>query len=435
MNRFLRISFIAGMAYTLVSLLVGSITGVMYPFGCYAMIWLGTLIFMLGAIIPKLNRYDILFKISGIIIEAAGFIFIIINKCIPAYYVIHAIMLIGSVLLAVFLKHNTIHRDFAAKFKFSVIALLLLFCLMGLMTGGSENVFFNMDFTVAAMINSIPSFIISIVMGILLLRGLRAAVGIVDETEFNRRQLRDTVMFFGGCVLVIVTGLPGLLVRLTELIAKTLINPMLLWCEKLLYNLVELLANKKPQYLPNNQGVVESTPNAVDITPMPTMGTTQPNTAAPVEDKSNEMIKILLILFAIIIGAVILYIVISKLFKRGKRVVSFGYPYEESETIEDNGKRREKPISRHSRLPRQKIRYYYYTFLRHIHSKGGELKRSDTCEQVADTADKLAKGHTQELMEFSNFYRKARYSFSEEPTSEDAKQAKRLLDSLNKQRR
>lgn len=434
MNRFLRISFIAGMAYTLVSLFTGSITGVMYPFGCYAMLWLGTLIFMLGVIIPKLNRYDILLKLLGVVIEASGFIFIIINKCTPAYYVIHSIMLIGSVLLAVLLKHNTIHRDFAAKFKFSVIALLLLFCLMGLMTGGSENVFFNMDYTVAAMINSIPSFIISIVMGILLLRGLRAAAGIVDETEFNKRQLRDTVMFFGGCVLVIVTGLPGLLVRLVELIAKTLINPMLLWFQKLMYNFVELLANKNPPYLPNNQGVVENTQNAVDITPMPTTGIAQPNTAAQVEDKSNEMIKILLILFAVIIGAVILYVVISKLFKRGKRAVSFGYPYEESETIEDDGERREKPISRHSRLPRQRIRYYYYNFLRHIHRKGGKFRRSDTCEQVADIAEGLVKGHTQELKEFSGVYRKARYNFNEEPTSEDAKRVKQLLDSLSKQK-
>lgn len=435
MNRFLRISFIVGMAYTLVSLLVGSITGVMYPFGCYTMIWLGTLIFMLGVIITKLDRYDILFKILGIIIEAAGFIFIIINKCITVYYVIHAIMLIGSVLLAVFLKHNTIHRDFAAKFKFSVLAMLLLFCLMGLMTGGSENVFFDMDFTVAAMINSIPSFIVSIVMGILLLRGLRAAVGIVDETEFNKRQLRDTVTFFGGCVLVIVTGLPELLVRFVELIAENLINPMLLWIQKLMYNFAELLVNKNPPQLPNNQGVVQTTPNAVDITPMSTPGLTPSVTAEQVEDRSNEMTKILLILFAIIVGAAILYVVISKLFKRGKRVVSFGYPYEESETIEDDGERREKPVSRHSRLPRQKIRYYYYTFLKHIHSKCGKLKRSDTCEQVADTAEKLDEGHMQELMEFSNVYRKARYNFSEEPTSEDAKQAKRLLDLLNKQKR
>lgn len=434
MNRFLRISFIIGMAYTLISLFTGSITGVMYPLGCYAMIWLGTLIFMLGEVIPKLKKYDVLLKCLGVIIEAAGFIFIIINKCIPAYYGVHAVMLIGSVLLAILLKYNTIYRDFAAKFKFSVLALILLFCLMGLMTGGSENVFFNMDFTVASMINSIPPFIISIVMGILLLRGLRASVGIVDETEFNKRQLRDTVMFFGGCMLVIVTGLPALLARLAELVAKTIINPALLWLQKLMYNFVELLVNKNPPYLPNNQGVVESTPNTVDITPMPTLGLTQPNTAAPVEDKSNEMIKILLILFAIILGAVILCIVISKLFKRGKRAVSFGYPYEESETIEDDGEGREKPISRHSRLPRQKIRYYYYSFLKHIHRKGGRLRRSDTCEQVADIAEELVNGHTQELREFSSVYRKARYNFNEETTSEDVKRAKQLLDSLSKQR-
>lgn len=434
MNRFLRVSFIVGMAYTLAGLFVGSITGVMYPFGCYAMMWLGTLVFMLGTIVPKLNRYDALFKPLGGVIEALGFIFIIINKCAPIYYVFHAVMLVGSVLLAVFLKYNTIHRDFAAKFKFSVIAMLLIFCLMGLLTGGSENVFFNMDFTVAAMINSIPSFIISIVMGILLLRGLRASVGIVDETEFNKRQLRDTVMFFGGCVLVIVTGLPRLIVRLAELISSTLINPLLLQFEKLMYNFVELLVNKNPPNVSGNQNIVQPTPNGVDITPMPTPGLTQSVTAEHVEDKSDEMVKILLILFAIILGAIILYVVISKLFKRGKRVVSFGYPYEESETIEDDAKMREKPVSRHSRLPRQKIRYYYYSFLKHIHRKGGEFRRSDTCEQVSDIAEGLVKGRTQELKEFSGVYRKARYNFSEEPTSEDAKRAKQLLDSLSKQK-
>lgn len=435
MNRFLRVSFAIGMIYTFLSLFTGSITGVMYPFGCYAMLWLGTLLFLISLIIPKLRRYDLILKIIGVIIAVASFVFIAVNKCPVVFYVVNAALTVSCFVLVLTLKYNTIHRDFAAKFKFTVIAVVLVFCLVCLLTGGSGNVFFDAEYTWAAVLNSIPSFIIAIVMGILLLRGLRASVGIVNEVEFNKRQLRDTVVFFSGCLLITVSGLPSLIVRFFELFAETLINPLILWIDKLIYNIGELLVNRNPPIsIGDDAYATQPAANVGDITPAPSpsLSTSVPYT--PSEDKSNEMIRVLMVIFGVIIAAIIIYIVVGILLKRGKRTVSYGYPYEESETIEDGEEKREKQISRRSRTPRLKIRYYYLEFLRSLKRCGGKLSNSHTCEQVADMAKSLLPEHDREIIEFSDVYRKARYNLNVEPTPVDVKRAKQLFNSINKRK-
>ncbi len=430
MNRFLRVSFIVGILFVVISVFAGSFTGAMYPLGCYMMLWLGTLVFMLGVIIPKLQKHEEMLRIAGIILSLIGFVFLIILRRPKAFYIIQSVFVLLSFILPSTLKYNTTHRDFAPKFKFTMIVIALLFCVMGIFTGGTEDSFLDTDYTVAAMINSIPVIIISVVMGILLLRGLRAVTGMVDETEFNKKQLRDTLIFFAGCIIVFISGLLNALKWFLELIAEHVINPLFIWVSKMLYQIEQLLKNKNPSFNLKPLSPSESQ-NGMDITPAPNYETVT-NAPGKVEQNSNDLARFLLAVLALAIVSVIIYLIIRKLFKRGRRAVSYGYPNEVCEMVDEPEKKKQRPLSRYNGSPRLKIRFYYAEFLRYVHRRGGKLRRADTCAEVEITASLLDQHLREEVGELTDEYRQARYDLSDEPTNEAAKRAKQLLNSIKK---
>ena len=86
-----------------------------------------------------------------------------------------------------------------AKYQFTAILLLILIGLIylatltGIYTDGQAAA--RSEVMSLALNNIVPYAIVLLVTGVLLLRGLRAQEGIVDEQAFNRRQMRDTLIF------------------------------------------------------------------------------------------------------------------------------------------------------------------------------------------------------------------------------------------------
>lgn len=427
MNRFLRIAYIVGILLTSICMVIGSIIGELYPIWSFVLLWLGIFTYMLGDIIPNLKQSERIFKVIGIILMLGGAAFIALDGCHAVYYAIHAAAVILTIVLERVLNYNTTHFDFLSKFKYSLTVVVLLFCVVGLFSSGVQNQLINGGNTFAAIINSVPLFVISVVMGILLLRGLRAVTD--QDNEFNRRQFRDTLLFFVGCVLITATGLIGLLKRLFIWLGGGVLEPLAAWIGKQFSLLEDALTNKNPPPIgsPAEDPIV---PTRSDITPPPSMeAVTYPPETPPPEESSSDFARVLIILFAVLVIALALYIVFSKLLKQGKKTLGNSYFYEEREQVTENESdgRTEKP----DRSPRSKIRQYYARFLRYLKkNRKYSVKKSDTCEEVEKLASVIGAEARDALPEFTETYRKARYDLDEEPTAEDAKRAKRLYKTI-----
>lgn len=429
MNKFLRVSYIISFLYTLFIAVLGSVTNFDFPIWCFIACYIGILSFMLPNIMPQFQKYHLLARVGGIIIALSGLLFLI--KAPISYPIVNLLLVILGFVLAVKLQYNTIHRDFVSKFNFSTILLCLFYALLAMLSS-EQFTFLNITVVVkspvqSAIVNSIPCLVVTLTMGILLLRGLRAASGIVDEKEFNKRQLRDTIIFFVACIAVWATDLLNAIKSGVIFIVENIIVPFFRWIVDLLVRLEEMLINKNP---PDWSSDYTSTPYPTkEVTPVPEAILGQQQNYKYSSDFFAGLIYVVL---SILIIAV-LWWVFSNLLKKGKRAKYLGYPNETRESIDDlPNKLLEKPISRLNRNPRMRIRYIYREFMLHLRRKGAAVKRASTCGEIESSAKEITYKHATEIEMLSNTYRKARYCLENEPTAEDAKLAKKLYDSIVK---
>lgn len=428
MNKFLRISFVTGFIATLLSLLIQSITGCAYPIWCYIAIYTGTLLFMLNRIVPSLEAKRPLLQAGGIVFALLGNLLLLTYPV--SHFICNLLMTCLSFSLVFILKYNTIHRDFASKFKFSLVVFTVIYIVFALFSGETGYNLFNGEFVKQAISNSIPFLVITLAMGVLLLRGLRASSAVVSEKEFNRRQLRDTLIFFGACVLVWGTRLLKGIELLAKFLFADIIIPLLKHISDLLSKVEEALVNHNP--VTSTPSPVKPTPYpTTELTPIPELTPSATLTPGQVVDNSENMLETLMYIVLGIAVAFVLFIILTKLLKQGGRGRDMGYPNETSEDIgEIEQKPKEKPLSRRVREPRLRLRFIYSEFMTYVKRKGGQIMPSDTCSDIESNAKAITYNKQDDVTALSEAYRKARYNLNSEVTAEDVKEAKKHLNSI-----
>ncbi len=428
MNKFLRTSYAVSMFIMVITTIVGSIAGQFYPIWSFAAIWIGLLAYMFTGIITELQDKSIIFKLIGVLIMLVGFVFVIPTSTCLTCFVLHGAAIAIALILEHLLNYNTTHRDFLSKFKYSLTITALLFCIMGLLSSGVENELVNGDNTFEAIINAVPIFIISVVSGILLLRSLRAMAD--NDRELNKRQLKEVFFFFFGCILIFATGLIGLIKQAVIWLLANSVNPLFRWISSFLSSLEEALTNKNPPLVSGGEDI-PNVPIRTDITEPPVMEeiTVSPTTPPVAREDDSNFVKVLIIFFSVLVLAIVIYIVMTKLLKRGRKPSDSSYIYEEREKLSDDEKKNER--EKYDKSSRSKIRRYYakfLSFLKRKHQCG--IKPSDSCADVENLARTLGTDVRNDLSDFSDIYRKARYNLNDEPSGDDAKKAKELYKKI-----
>ena len=443
MNRFLRTAFAASFAYFFLSLIPAIATGVGMPLPAFVCLYFGLLLILLPYCIPKLSKEAALFVTAGILLELLGFLPIRLYNCPNFHYIVHGI---GAAFAAAFIgvmRHRTTHDDFSAKFRFSVVLIIgiisaLVISMLFHVTEdlivpiGRSNVWIAIE-------HGVPIAIMLLVTGVLLLRGLRGLQGTMNERDFNRRQLRD-VLIYASLVSAVFLVNPYLY-RVLRWIMVGVLRPAFRKLGVAFDEFLELIANKDPNFY--------DIPEAEE-TPLPTEYAAPPQTDMFVDkepehymiDDADEgsLYRTLLYIFAAVAAAVLLTILVIELVKLIKKLRERGggrgrgYPNEITESLgeDDTGVRAAKPKKRGE--PRIRIRYYYREFLRLLRRAHVLLEPSDTCGNINDRAQTTIRKKDEELSEFRELYEKARYSAEEAPTEQDAARMKALYDDFKNKR-
>ncbi|MBR6006864.1 MAG: hypothetical protein IK064_04490, partial [Clostridia bacterium] len=265
MNRFFRTAFSSTLVYMLMVLIAVVPTGISLPFLSFSCLYLGLLVFMLPVISRKLAGKELLFAVLGAVLALCGFLFLIGRPIV--HFVCHGVGLAAVCAFIPLLASNTKHSDFEAKFRFSIIICAAVVFVIFL-AGVTETDFFsiNKDNVMRALYDLVPVAIVMLATGVLLLRGLRAQQGSVDEKTFNKRQLRDTLIFSGIVSAVFAIDPVRYINKFLSFMTDNVLSPFYSLLKKGLHELYLLLINRNPPP-PGGSGYVEPTPEYVDITP------------------------------------------------------------------------------------------------------------------------------------------------------------------------
>ena len=208
MNRFFRTAYSTTLVYLCLTFFVVLFTRIRMPFPAFSCIYFGLLISLLPVVSRRLAGKDRLFYVIGALAAVLGFLPLKLWNCPTAHWVIHLLGIAAAAVFLSVLRYRTTHSDFMAKYSFTAVMLLVLIALVYLSMVTSVyrdgKAAERSEALNLAMNNIVPYAIVLLVTGVLLLRGLRAQEGIVDEHAFNRRQLRDTLIFAVLVTLVFV---------------------------------------------------------------------------------------------------------------------------------------------------------------------------------------------------------------------------------------
>ena len=435
MNRFFRTAFSTTLVCLLLTLLTVLATGVRMPFPAFSCLYFGLLISLLPRASRNLAGKELLFYLLGAGIALLGVLPLVLWHCPPGHFVIHLLEIAAAAVFVRILRHRTTHGFFMTKYRFTAVALLILigFIYLAVLTGvysdgeASERVrLLNL-----AMNNVIPYAIVLLVTGVLLLRGLRAEEGTVDEQSFNRRQLRDTLIF---AVLVTVVFAVDPFVYLQKallFLVSDVLRPAGSWLLTAIVALMKAVSVQRPEQstLPT-----EEVPDAEQ---MPIIEATEAEPERYFVEASDLARSIAYILIAIA-ATVLIWILareigklIRKLRERDRKYGS-GYPHEIRENIPQEARRRKEKQRKRSADPRERMRWMYGEFLDHLKKRRVEVGRTDTCGEILDRAKGRAAAGSPVLTEFTNLYEQARYQLEEPPTDADARSMKDLLDKIRK---
>ncbi|MBQ5991636.1 MAG: DUF4129 domain-containing protein [Clostridia bacterium] len=437
MNRFFRTAYATTLVCLCLTLLAVLITGVAMPFLSFSCLYFGLLLALLPAAIRKLSGKETLFALLGVLTALVGFVPLIVLHCPLLHYPVH---LAGIVLAAVFcsvLRHRTTHADFKAKYQFTVVVVLTVigFVYLALLAGmdRSGTVPVQSENVRTAVNGIVPHAVVLLVTGVLHLRGLRAQEGVVDERAFNRRQLRDTLIF---AVLVTVVFLVDPFAYLKEaffFVINDVLKPAAGFIARMLGALLKLISCVKPH--------MQEEPLP---TPEPTAGPEQLPVTEPVEVEPEhyyvEGDDLSLTLSYIFIGAAALILLlilglqirklVKKLRKRNQNR-GRGYPNETREAIapEAETDTEEKP-RKHSEDPRERIRYLYAEFLKYLRKIPIRFAKTHTCGEIGQRAKRGLRVDPADVTDLTELYEQARYRQKEAPGDADARRMKALLSKI-----
>ncbi|MBR0507832.1 MAG: DUF4129 domain-containing protein [Clostridia bacterium] len=440
MNRFFRTAYATTLSYLFLTLVAVLIVSTRMPFSAFSCLYFGLFLVLLPGAAPKRKGKKPTFLALGALVALLGFLPLVLFKSPLLFYAVHAA---GIALAAVFLtllRHRTTHSDFKAKYHFTVILLLLVigFVYLALLAGVDKNGLiksFNRNTVQLALNTIVPLAITLLVTGVLLLRGLRAQEGVVDERTFNRRQIRDTLIFAAVVSVVFAVDPFPYLKQGLFFIINNVIRPA---------------AGAIARGIARLMNLISCTPVPIEEmqpTPEPTLDPEGPPLVPMAEaeperyyiddgpDLALTMAYIFLAAAAITLLA-ILAVQIVKLVKKLKnrnKKRGRGYPHETREALDpkDEPNDGEKPRKR-SDDPRERMRYLYGEFLRHLRRISVAFDRSNTCGEIRNRAQSWMHVDSDDISDFTDLYEQARYREKENPTDADAHRMKTLLGRIKK---
>ncbi len=378
MTRFFRTAFAASLASLVLTLVAVVATGVHMPFLSFTCLLSGLLLFLLPESSSKAESKKTLFALLGAAAALLGFLPLLILRCPVFHFVSYGLSVSAAAIFLVSLRHNTTHNNFKARFSFITIilvCLLIYFVVSATTIRKVENSvqskpILDPESLKLAMNDIIPIAIVLLSSGVLCLRGLRAQNGAVDSKSYQRRQLRDALIFTVS-VSVIFLILP-LLKPVWTLFAEKVLAPI----GRLFASLLERIVSKAMESNPLsqfNEAVASAKPTqapsqaAPIATPSPSSGAIFENhTPPPAEIRQGTylytLIAFLIIAIVIALAAIILIKALRR-FKKHER----SYPNESREELpETDEPKKEKKLAKHSADPRRRMRYLYADFLKQL---------------------------------------------------------------------
>ena len=437
MNRFFRTAFSTTLVYLYLTLFTVLITGVRMPFPAFSCLYLGLLLALLPGVHRKQSGKKLLLYLMGAMTAMLGFLPLALWHCPMSHYVIHSLGIAAAAAFLPLLRHRTTHERFLAKYQFTAVSLLILIgviCLAtqtGSKTGGAASA--RAEAFSLSINNIVPYAIVLLVSGVLLLRGLRAEEGVVDEQAFNRRQLRDTLIF---AILVTVVFAVDPFIYLQKA-AIFLINDVLRPAAGLLSKLLTALVRLVTVHRPEQE--MRSTEEGMAPGAAPVGGDDPETVLENIDFENGTPTDTLSNIFVVAAALVLLWILVRQLMRmiRNLRARSQkrggGYPNEIREMLpQEEGAGREKKPKKRSADPRERMRYLYGEFLHYLNSLKVGFGKTDTCGEIQSHAKRRGIADQPTLSDFTALYEQARYQLEEAPAEEDARSMKELLDKIKK---
>ncbi len=439
MNRFFRTAYAMTLAYLFATILAVLITGVKVPFAAFSCLYFGLLIALLPAASQKLSGKEPLFGCIGAAVALLGFLPIVLRHCPLLHYFVHAIGIACAAVFCSVLRHRTTHDDFEAKYKFTIITVLIMigFIYLGLLSGIYESgmVTASRENMRLAMNCIVPIAIVLLVTGVLLLRGLRAQDGTIDERTFNLRQLRDTLIFAALVTLIFAVDPFPFLKKAAVFLFKDVLRPAASFLARMLAALLQMMSCARPE--------AERAPE----TPAPTADPEAPPVAQLAETQPEHYkidgkdlsltISYIFLAAAAVVLLVILALQIKKLVKRLRdrsKNRGRGYPHEKRETIsvKNEAHSRGKQPKKRGGTPRERMRYLYAEFLHYLRRVPIRFADTNTCREIEARAKSGLLADSSDLSDFSGLYEQARYREEDVPTEDDERRMKTLLGRIKK---
>ena len=437
MNRFFRTAYSTTLVCLCLTLFTVLITKVRMPFLAFSCLYFGLLISLLPAITQRLTGKDRLFYVIGAIAAMLGFLPLALRNCPAAHWVVHFLGIAAAASFLYLLRYRTTHSDFLAKYQFAAILLLILIGLVylamltGIYTDGETSA--RSETLRLAMNNIVPYAIMLLVTGVLLLRGLRAQEGIVDEQAFNRRQLRDTLIFAVIVTLVFAVDPFVYLQKAVLFLFNDVLRPAGNFIVQLLAWLLKQISVPKQ---PVQNTVPPEEHSEWNPVPIVEPGETEKEHYY-IED--YDLTRIIAYIFVAAAVLILLWILVRQIRKlifnlraRSQKREG-GYPSEIREALspEEGTRRADRPKKRSSD-PRERIRYLYGDFLRYLKKLRVKFDKTNTCGEIRLGAEIYSKDDPSALADLTVLYEQARYRLKEAPTEADARVMKDLLDRIKK---
>ena len=438
MNRFFRTAYSTTLVYLCLAFFGVLVTGAVLPITAFFCLYLGLLLFMVPGMQPGPDEKGRLLSGIGVLTAMSGFLPIALGHCPAVHWLIHLSGIAAAAVFLSVLRHRTTHKSFLMAFcaagvsVFCLIGLVSLVLLTDIFKGGEASARHE---TVSLAVNSaVPYVLVLLATGVLHLRGLRAQPGrMIDERLFNRRQLRDTLIFAILAALFFAFDPIALLGKALSFLFDHALKPAVRFLAGLLGSLLPSMSpGTQPVTAPHSAGdaaepepVLIAEPAEVLTEPIP-METTEPAPAA-----AWIVTAVIALILLLLLAWVILRLVKNP--PKPGRDRRSGYPNETYERLpgKKRSRRKGKPDKK-AGDPRERMRYLYGDFLRCLQKRKVRFDQTSTCGEIRHGAEQQSAADPSTLSDLTALYEQARYRMQEMPAEADARAMKDLLDRIKR---
>lgn len=377
MTRFFRTVYAASLASLLLTLVSTAAAGEHMPFSAFTCLLFGLLIALLPNVLQKWEDRGTLFLLLGAATAVFGFLPILLLRGPVFQYISYTLSVSSAAIFFVTFRHNTTYNNFKARFSFITVVVFCVLTYFILSTSWlvpskdsvNSKPIMDSERVTLALNDIIPYAIVHLAAGILCLRGLRAQHGNADEKRFQRRQLRDALIFITVVSTVFIAA--PYLKTIWNYLLHNVFAPFLRTIAMMIEDVVARAA--EPGEMPTGsvpvpmEAPATAAPETAPLgTPSPVSGTMSADRVPPAAMKPDVVLRATLtfFIFAIIItiAAFILVKVLRRLRKNER-----SYPNESCEALPKTEEpKKETRSAKHSADPRKRMRYLYADFLRHL---------------------------------------------------------------------